>query len=162
MSERLWVVNASPLISLAKISQVHILPKLCAQMIIPEAVAQEIKDGSDDDPAKKWLQTSGQQWVKDIGNVSSVISAWDLGTGESEVLSWAYQHQAYQVVIDDLAARKCARTLNISVCGTIGVIVIAKKKGQIPSVKPLLKQLSGVAFRIDQRLFQEALRLAGE
>ncbi len=76
MSERLWVVNASPLISLAKISQIHILPKLCAQMIIPEAVAQEIKDGPDDDPAKQWLQTSGQQWVKDIGNVSPIISTF--------------------------------------------------------------------------------------
>jgi predicted nucleic acid-binding protein len=162
LSDIRWVVNASPIISLAKISQVHILPKLCADLLIPQAVAQEIEDGPEDDPAKQWLRTFGKQWVKDIGMVSPIIAAWDLGAGETEVLSWAYQHHQYQVVVDDLAARKCAQILGISLCGTIGVIVIAKKKGKIPGVKPLLTQLSETAFRVDDRLFQVALSLAGE
>ena len=65
-------------------------------------------------------------------------------------------------MVDDLAAWKFAKAFDIALCGTIGVIVIAKKVGIIPDVQPLLKRLIDVDFRIDDRLYQTALRLAGE
>lgn len=49
---RKWVVNASPLIALAKISQVGLFPQLCSTLVIPRGVVQEIQAGPDDDPAK--------------------------------------------------------------------------------------------------------------
>jgi predicted nucleic acid-binding protein len=162
MSKRLWVVNASPIISLANIEHAHLLPDSCDQMIIPRVVEHEILDGSDDDLAKHWISTTGQQWVQDIGSVAPLVAAWDLGAGESAVLSWSYQHPKYQAVVNDLAARKFAKAFGMALCGTIGVIVIAKKVGIIPDVKPLLKRLIDVDFRIDDRLYQTALRLAGE
>ena len=63
-------------------------------------------------------------------------------------------------MVDDLAAWKFAKAFDIALCGTIGVI--AKKVGIIPDVQPLLKRLIDVDFRIDDRLYQTALRLAGE
>jgi predicted nucleic acid-binding protein len=162
MSNRLWVVNASPIISLANIEHAHLLPDSCDQLIIPRAVEHEILDGSDDDLAKHWISTTGQQWVQDIGSVVPLVATWDLGAGESAVLSWSYQHPEYQSVVDDLAARKCAKAFGIALCGTIGVIVIAKKVGIVPDAKPLLDRLIGVDFRIDDQLYQTALRLAGE
>ena len=60
MSERLWVVNASPIISLASIDQAHILSNSCDRMIIPQAVEHEILDEPDDDLAKQWIKTTGQ------------------------------------------------------------------------------------------------------
>lgn len=162
MPERLWVVNASPVISLANIEHAHLLPDSCDRMIIPRAVEQEILNGSDDDLAKHWISTAGRQWVRDIEPVSPLIAAWDLGAGESAVLSYSYLHLEYQAVVDDLAARKCAKAFGIALCGTIGVIVIAKKAGIIPEVKSLLNRLIDVDFRIDDRLYQAALQLAGE
>jgi predicted nucleic acid-binding protein len=162
MPNRLWVVNASPIISLANIAHAHLLPGSCDQLIIPRAVEQEILDGSDDDLAKHWMSTTGQQWVQDIGSVVPLVAAWDLGAGESAVLSWSYQHPEYQSVVDDLAARKFAKAFGIALCGTLGVIVIAKNVGIVPDVKSLLKRLIDVDFRIDDQLYQTALRLAGE
>lgn len=162
MSNRLWVVNASPIISLANIEHAYLLSDSCERLIIPRAVEREILDGSDDDLAKHWISTTGQQWVQDIGSVVPLVAAWDLGAGESAVLSWSYQHPEYQSVVDDLAARKFAKAFGIALCGTIGVIVIAKKAGIIPDAKPLLNRLIDVDFRIDDRLYQTALRLAGE
>ncbi len=49
---RRWVVNASPLIVLTKINQVHLLFELCDEVIIPSGVAREICVASDNDPAK--------------------------------------------------------------------------------------------------------------
>ncbi len=162
MPERLWAVNASPIISLANIGYPHLLPESCGQMIIPQAVAEEILAGPDDDPAKQWIATTGQQWIKDTGAVLPLVAGWDLGAGENAVLSWCYEHPAYEAVIDDLAARKFAKSFGVALCGTVGVIVIAKRRGVISSVKPLLKHLIDVGFRIDDRLCATAMRLADE
>ncbi|HSN23032.1 MAG TPA: DUF3368 domain-containing protein [Methylomicrobium sp.] len=156
MPERLWAVNASPIISLANIGYAHLLSESCSQMIIPKAVAIEIMNGPNDDPAKHWIATTGQQWIQETGTILPIISGWDLGAGESAVLSWCCQHPDYEAVIDDLAARNFAKSFGVSLCGTVGVIVIAKKRGVISSVKPLLASL------IDPSLCTAALHLAGE
>jgi len=162
MPDRLWVVNASPIISLANIGYANLLPDMCDQLVIPRAVEHEILEGADDDLAKHWMSSTGHQWVKDTGAVVPLVAAWDLGAGESAVLSWSYLHSEYQSVVDDLAARKFAKAFGISLCGTIGVIVIAKKNGMIPDAKRLLKHLIEMDFRIDERLYEAALQLAGE
>jgi predicted nucleic acid-binding protein len=131
-------------------------------MIIPQAVAIEILNGPDDDPAKHWIATTGQQWIQDTGAILPLVAGWDLGAGESAVLSWCYEHPAYEAVLDDLAARKFAKSFGIALCGTVGVIVIAKRRGVIPSIKPLLTNLMDAGFRIDSRLCTTALHLAGE
>lgn len=94
--------------------------------------------------------------------IEPIISAWDLGVGETHVLSWAYQHKGYQAIVDDLAARNCAKSLGISICGTIGVILTAKKKSKISEIKTILNRLLEANFRISDQLFDSALRLANE
>jgi hypothetical protein len=47
-------------------------------------------------------------------SLSTIIANWDLGSGESHVLSWALSYSDYEAVVDDLAARKCAKALSIS------------------------------------------------
>lgn len=42
-------------------------------------------------------------------NIVSLVSGWDLGVGESEVLSFAHGNPGYRVMVDDAQARKCAR-----------------------------------------------------
>jgi hypothetical protein len=56
MSER-WVVNASPLIVLAKVGHAHLLAlaALAAEIVAPQAVVAEIEAGPPDDPARAWL-----------------------------------------------------------------------------------------------------------
>ena len=52
---RTWVVNASPLITLAKIGQISLISELCHETVIPAGVAQEINSSPDEnDPAKVW------------------------------------------------------------------------------------------------------------
>ena len=54
-----WVVNASPLILLAKVGQIGLLPKLAESLVVPSSVAQEIRQGPAYDPAKAWLAGAG-------------------------------------------------------------------------------------------------------
>jgi predicted nucleic acid-binding protein len=54
MPER-WVVNASPLIFLAKINHVHLLGALADLVVVPQAVLVEVNAGPADDPARLLL-----------------------------------------------------------------------------------------------------------
>lgn len=90
------------------------------------------------------------------------VAAWDLGSGESAVLSWAYENAAWTAIIDDLAARRCARALNIANTGTVGVLLAAKHEGIIPQVSSLLDELVRAGLRINDELILKARRLAGE
>ena len=49
--------------------------------------------------------------------------SWDLGEGESEVLTIALQKGNATVVLDDLLARKCAKLLKVPLIGSIGLLV---------------------------------------
>jgi predicted nucleic acid-binding protein len=51
---------------------------------------------------------------------SPVVQAWDLGAGETAVLSYALAWPDYVAVIDDVAGRRCASSLDIKVIGTVG------------------------------------------
>ena len=51
-----WVVNASPVIALAKADQLHLLHDLCKEVLVPEAVVAEILAGPPSDPARQALE----------------------------------------------------------------------------------------------------------
>ena len=94
--------------------------------------------------------------------VDPIIASWGIGEGESQVLSWAHQNPGFRAIIDDLAARRCASTLNIPAKGCVGVVVLAKQKGLIPEIKTVLEELVEVGLRVSDRLIQEALDLSGK
>jgi predicted nucleic acid-binding protein len=45
-----------------------------------------------------------------------------------------------------------ALSLGLTITGTLGVFVKAKRLGLIPSVKPILAKLAGTDFRISERM----------
>lgn len=122
-----WVVNASPLITLGKISRIDILTKLCDELIIPEGVAKEVLAGPFDDNSRKWLVNKGDVYIKKGISIELKVAAWDIGLGESEVISFCYAHQVYKAVVDDLAARKCAAAFNINCLGNLRHNITGKK-----------------------------------
>lgn len=157
-----WVVNASPIISLISINKASFLIELCDELLIPKGVAEEIDRGTEDDPAKIWLQQFGGAYVKDVGPIETVIRAWDLGLGETEVINWAFTNPGWTPVLDDRAARNCVHSLDRRVLGTIGIIIMAKKEQKIEAVNPLLNQLDQIGFGISRDLFDAAADLASE
>lgn len=157
---RKWVLNASPTILLAKISLISLVAYLCSEAIIPSGVAQKIQAGPDEDPAKKWLMQKGN--IKAVSQIEPTVAAWDLGLGESHVLSWCYQNEGYEAILDDGLARKCALSLGIPMRGTLGIILLAKQEGCIDEVKPFIEELIKVGFRIDAKTVKTALDWANE
>ncbi|WP_199311999.1 DUF3368 domain-containing protein [Phormidium tenue] len=154
------VVNASPLIVLFKSSQADLLPRLFHEILIPQAVWQEVTILQNDVASSQLINSA---WAMPVEvSINSEIAAWDLGAGESAVLSYGMQHSGYRAVIDDAAARRCARALGIATLGTGGVLVLAKRQGLIDSVGERLKRLQEAGLWLSESIIVMLKQQAGE
>ena len=72
-----WVVNASPLILLAKVGHLALLPKLTAQLVVPASVLAEIQAGPASDPAQAWLRGEGARCVLPDLRPDAAVAAWE-------------------------------------------------------------------------------------
>ena len=161
MSRR-WAVNASPLIVLIKVGRVDLLTALSDELVVPAGTAEEILRGDEHDPSVRWMHDEGQRFIVQDAPSTPDVSAWDLGQGETAVLSWAHQNPGYEVIIDDRAARNCAAALGIPVRGTLGVLLLAKKSGFIERVEPVMQEVVAAGLHVHPHLRDDVLRLAGE
>jgi predicted nucleic acid-binding protein len=162
VSSRRWVVNASPVILLGDIGQLHLLETLCDALVVPVDVAREVQNGPIEDAAQRWLRSSGRAYISEKQPVDASVAGWDLGAGENAVLMWARTNPGYEAILDDRAARSCAEALRIPVRGTLGVLLVAKREGLIEAMRPALESLVQAGLRITPEVAEAALSLAEE
>ena len=153
-----WVVNASPLISLERLAHVHLLAALAAEVIVPEGVITEVGRG----PKPLAGPDLGTHRIVHVQDIHPTVAAWDLGLGEREVLSWAAATPGARAILDDGAARACAGALGVPVRGTLGVVLDAKRAGLVPAVAPLIEALRGTGLFLSDSLVRRVLAAAAE
>lgn len=155
------VVNSGPLISLARIGQLHLFPQLFGEIVVPSAVFREV---TQDQSLPGAPTIKEAEWLR-IGEVSDRaaverLSFW-LDPGESEVLVLA-QELGATAAIDERRGRNIAAALGLPQTGTIGILLAAKRAGLISRITPLLDELVSSGIRLSSRLYEEARRLAEE
>lgn len=70
--------------------------------------------------------------------------------------------QAERILLDDRAARRVAQDLGLLVTGTVGILLVAKRRGMLPAIRPALEALVAQSFFISAALYDDILRAAGE
>ena len=160
MNER-WIVDASPLIALGAVGRANLLLELTGELLVPGAVAEEVSQGPPEDSARRLLER-GFGTSATPAHVSGRLLAWGLGRGETEVLALASEISDARVVLDDAAARRCARTFGIPMIGTLGVVVRAKQLGRIESAAVVFRSLRDRDFRVDDGVMKAVLEKVGE
>lgn len=152
------VVDASPLIILARAGRLDLLQLAAERIVLPSSVVAEV--GAHSDEASRALaETAWLERVPDVP-ISPAIAAWDLGSGESAVLSWAAAHPGSLAVIDDYAARTCAEAMRVPVVGSLGLALRAKAKGLVPSARSLVEELRRAGLYVSDALIRDALALS--
>ncbi len=155
------VINASPFILLCKGGLIELLPQLFSEVCMPESVSIEIINGGD--IATKKLYDCEETWlVRYLVNHAEEIKVWNLGDGETGVLSLAFTGKIHTALVDDRAARNCAKTLGIPTLGTGGVLVLAKRRGLIDSVGDSLKRLQNAGLYISNEIIDLLKKQADE
>ena len=66
------------------------------------------------------------------------------------------------VVLDDLAARRCAVAHGVAVIGSLGVVLRSKHRGLLDEAKPWVTKLIEAEMFMDARLLELALETVGE
>jgi predicted nucleic acid-binding protein len=149
------VSNSSPLIALARIQRLDLLPTIFQSILIPPAVAREIAPSISILPI--WLRIQAP-----TSTPSASLQRRRLGDGEWEALALAIELNADWIILDDLAARRSAEATGLKVIGTLGTLVTAKRTGLVESIRPELDGLRATSFFLGPQLYDELLRAAGE
>ena len=157
-----WVINASPIILLAKAGMIEYVSAIANPLVIPEPVAIEIAKIREEDAAVRWLKAQGRQFIRPAAIESPELSRSAIGAGERAVISWAAANRGFTVVLDDQEARVAARKLGLQVLGTIGVVLRLKQAGLISEVKTALLRIRNLGGYMSDALLHEALQRAGE
>ncbi|NBD34110.1 MAG: DUF3368 domain-containing protein [Cyanobacteria bacterium] len=155
-------INTSPLIFLTKGNYLSLLQVVSPKFIVPQVVAAEVQAYGESDVTAQALAQTEWLMIRETPPVPSLIQSWDLGPGESAVLSWGYADGGTEVIIDDLMGRRCAKALQIPVRGTLGVVLLAKQRGVISSARPILETLKRSGMYLSDNVINEALKMVNE
>ncbi len=155
-------VNASPLIFLARGKRLDLLQAAGEEIVVPADVAREVRQRGPSDPTAQALATTPWLMVVESGEVPSLIQTWDLGPGESAVLSWGYANPGTEIIVDDRAARRCAKALGVPARGTLGLVLAAKRNGVIAAARPVLNDLRQSGMYLSGHVLDQALALEDE
>lgn len=146
------ISDTSCFIALHKIGELDILQKLYGKVFTTPEVANEF--------GKKlplWIL------IRSAKNKSrQQILELQLDKGESSAIALAMEITDSTIILDDYKARKIAEKLKIQTTGTIGVLVKAKLRKIVPSIRPYLERFKKIDFYISSALEKQALKESGE
>ena len=158
------VADAGPLIALGRLRKLELLAGVFEKVIVPPAVLDEMQYRADlaDAQAIFAARQSGLLVVDGSPGEPAILpSDANLGVGEAAAICLAAA-LGHGVLMDEKLGRAVAEKLKLSVIGTVGVLLIARRRGLIPAVKPLLEELRASGHHLSTALIQEALHQAGE
>lgn len=145
------VSDTSCLILLSKIGELELLEKVFGKITITEAVKSEFKD-----PLPEWITI-----INPSSNLHKGLE-FILDPGEASSIGLAVELKDCLLIIDESKGRKISRELGVNVTGTLGVLLTAKQKGIITSLKPIIIKINTTNFRLSENLIGEVLFMANE
>lgn len=158
------VTNTSPLLNLAVIGEARLLPELFGRVTAPNMVREEIDSLRLRDQRFRSADTANAAVFATVRDASRVaLLSLHLDPGEAGAIALALELRADLILLDERRATRAARQLGLRTLGLLGVLLLAKRKGLIDQVRPLLDRLeTDAGFWIARDLRQQVCRAAEE
>lgn len=155
------VSNTSPLRYLVTIGHIELVPKLFRQVIIPQAVVDELTNRSTPPAVRHWMERR-PDWLiaQTIAAPLAVDLASQLDRGEAEAIQLALSVRPDSVLIDELLGRRAALHRGLSAIGTLGIVLLAFQNGLISDPFEPVQLLLSARFRISSKLLTDFIRQA--
>lgn len=156
------VSDTTPLISLLKIDRIDLLEKLFGQVLIPQAVFDELtaderfKLEADQIKRKRFIM------IKTVQNPESaniLKRATGLDQRESEAIILTDELNADILLMDEAKGRAVSFQMGFKIMGTIGVLMAAYEENELTTeeVRACIKGLQNAGRHISQRHYQMLL-----
>jgi predicted nucleic acid-binding protein len=141
------VADTSPLNYLVLIDEINLLPAIFGQVLLPQAVFQELGHLKTSPRVRQWVANL-PAWLE----VRTVVSVADaallrIDIGEREAIQLALELGIRTVLIDEADGRRQAERLHLEVRGTLGILERAAKLGKI-NFREALTKLEQTNFRV--------------
>jgi hypothetical protein len=158
------VSDTSCISNLQIIDKLELLQSIYGELVIPEGVYKELLELKKFYPSLEKIDNYSWIEVRKVQDTLFVDKLkLELDQGESEAIALAKELSADALVIDEIIGRKVALQYGISVIGILGVLILAKRKNLILSVKILLDELKKKAgFWVGDDIYSLILKKVDE
>lgn len=153
------VADSSPLIALATCDSLELLVKIFDQVYVTPEVFAEVTQSSKPfaEVLSDFLQDKQHAITQKYINQNNNLDA-----GELSAIALYQQLNANFLLIDERAGRQFATELNITIVGSLGILVMAKQQGLIVSIKPMIDKLANSPIFFSPTLLEQVLKLVNE
>lgn len=126
------VSDATPIISFLKINRLDILNKLFGEVLLPEAVYEELTSNSafqEEAERVKTCEFFKKVSVSNSETVDMLMRVTGLDLGESEAIVYSDENKSDLLIVDEVRARHVAASMKLRITGTIGILTAANENG---------------------------------
>jgi len=158
------VADSSPLISCARAGKLALIRSVYSKILIPPCVYREVVVEGAGRPGSEAVKAAVSVWIeiREPGYRNLVFEVRQhLGEGESEAIALAKELNGY-LLVDEGRAITEARKRGVRVKSTLIMLLEAKERGLISSVRTELSELIDSGFRCSEALYQKILDLSDE
>ncbi len=154
------VSNTTPIISLSSIGKIEILNDIFQEIIIPQAVYEEIKAKKSYGYNEVDLSFITVQTIRNIDHQTHLLNQLDIGEAQAIVLS--KEINADNTIIDENSGYTIAKESGLNVIRTLSILLKAKEMNVITDVKPLLDEMISKGRWYSNHVYYSFLRKANE
>jgi len=146
------VSDTSPINYLLLIDQIDLLPRLFEQILIPDAVRDEMLAPDAPVAIQQWIANS-PVWltVQSVSVIDPTLNVLD--RGEQAAITLAQTLPAELLLIDERLGRQIAGDRGLPIIGTIGILDDAAAQGFI-DLEEAIARLKQTNFRVSRRIIQ--------
>lgn len=158
---KLVIADAGPLIAFARLHQIGLLPQLFGRVLVTDIVFRECAGRSDFPESALLHEAVTRKQLELCAAPDFSAFAQKIDAGEASAIAVAIDYGC-GVLMDDKAGRSMAANAGVPVIGTVGVLVLAKRRNMIPLVAPLLENLAASGYFLGAEIIAAALSASGE
>ena len=150
------VADAGPPRYLVLINQIELLPRLFGTVVLPDVVRDELNAPRTPAPVRAWLASSPPWLEAGAASVAETRLSPKLDAGERAAIALALELGASLILMDDRVGVEEARLRGLEVTGTLGVLLLAARRGFVDLEAALLR-LKVTNFRYPPALLDAML-----
>ena len=153
------VINTSPLLALsAALGDLSLLQLLYQQVFVPFEVCQEIEIGGLSGFSVAEFKAAHFLNKLDKPLTIAPFLKNSLDIGEASVIQLALDKNIQTVCIDETVGRRIARLNNLSLTGSIGILIRASKEGHLFSMSDAIKKMQARGIWLSDSVISFALK----
>jgi uncharacterized protein len=156
------VADTGPLIAFARIRHLNLLQQVIGELIIPEAVYDELvgkgrqRPGAAEVERAEWIQ---RRTITNLASISNLPPTLHAGEWHAILLA---QELGLGLLIDERRGRTVAAERGVEIFGSLWILTEAKRQGIIAQTKPLVTAMLAAEYWIDEEILLPFFQEVGE